>query len=176
MSMRHNAVRDTFAYFLKEAKCKDVRVEPSLMPVNATQFSRSTNVQDEARLDISAVGVYAPFERTFFDVRVTHPNCDSNTYKSLEKIYKDHEREKKQCYEERVLESEKGTFVPLVFTTSGGCGPLCTVFIQRLASKIADDQGEAVSQVVNHIRTRLRFALLRCTLIALRGVRGHTAN
>ena len=66
VNMRHNAVRDTFAYFLKEAKCKDVRVEPSLLPVNAAQFPNSTNVQDEARLDISAVGVYAPFERTFF--------------------------------------------------------------------------------------------------------------
>ena len=170
--MRHNAIRDTFAYFLKEAKCKDVRVEPSLLPVNAAQFSRNTNVQDEARLDISAVGVYAPFERTFFDVRVTHPNCDSNKYKSLEKAYKAHEREKKECYEERVLVSEKGSFVPLVFTTSGGCGPLCTTFIQRLASKIAVDQEEAVSHVVNHIRTQIRFALLRCTLIALRGIRG----
>ena len=93
-------------------------------------------------------------------------------YKPLEKIYKTHEHEKKECYEQRVLESEKGSFVPLVFTTSGGCGPLCKTFIQRLASKIAADQEEAVSHVVNHIRTRIRFALLRSTLIALRGVRG----
>eukprot|EP00794_Sanderia_malayensis_P004398 gene4398-4986_t len=118
VNMRHNAIRDSLSYFLKEAKCKDVRTEPSLLPVQATRFSRSTNVQDEARLDISAVGIYAPFERTFFDVRVTHPNCETNSYKHLDTIYKENEREKKNKYEERVLQSEKGTFVPLIFTTS----------------------------------------------------------
>ena len=28
VSMRHDSIRDTLAYFLREAKCKDVRVEP----------------------------------------------------------------------------------------------------------------------------------------------------
>ena len=72
--MRHNAIRDTVAYFLREANYKDVKVEPMLLPVNAANFSNKTNTKDEARLDVSAVGVYAPFEKTFFDVRVTHPN------------------------------------------------------------------------------------------------------
>ena len=71
--MRHNAIRDTAAFFLQEAKCKDVRIEPALLPVQPTSFSRKTNTQDEARLDVAAVGLYAPFERTFFDIRVTHP-------------------------------------------------------------------------------------------------------
>ena len=51
-------------------------------------ITRKTNTQDEARLDVAAVGLYAPFERTFFDIRVTHPNCDTNTFKTLDKIYK----------------------------------------------------------------------------------------
>ena len=79
--MRHNAIRDTAAFFLQEEKCKDVRIEPALLPVQPTSFSRKTNTQDEARLDVAAVGLYAPFERTFFDIRVTHLNCDSNTFK-----------------------------------------------------------------------------------------------
>jgi hypothetical protein len=61
--MRHDNIRDTIAYFLREAQCRDVRVEPSLMPVNASNFKNMTNTQDDARLDISAVGVYAPFEK-----------------------------------------------------------------------------------------------------------------
>eukprot|EP00794_Sanderia_malayensis_P021051 gene21051-23106_t len=172
VNMRHNAIRDSLSYLLKEAKCKDVRTEPSLLPVQATRFSRSTSVQDEVRLDISAVGVYAPFERTFFDVQVTHSNCESNSYKHLDTIYQENEREKKNKYEERVLQSEKGTFVPLIFTTSGRAGPLCSAFMQRLANLISTNQDEAQSHVINHIRTQLRFALLKCTLIALRGVRG----
>ena len=154
--------------------CIDVRIEPALLTVQPSFFSRKTNTQDEARLDVSAVGLYAPFERTFFDIRVTHPNCDTNTFKTLDKIYKDYEKEKKDLYEERVLQSEKGSFVPLVFTTSGGMGPLCTVFVDRVSEMIADHKKEAKSQVKNHIRTRFRFDLLRSTLIALRGIRGRS--
>ena len=149
-----------------------MRVEPSLLPVNALNFKNMTNTQDEARLDISAIGVYAPFEKTFMDVRVTHPNCDTNAFKPLTQIYQEHEKAKKDMYEERVRESEKGSFIPLVFTTSGGMGPLCSVLVKRLSEKIAESHSEALSQVTNHIRTRLRFALLRSTLVALRGVRG----
>ena len=170
--MRHNAMRDNVAYFLRQAKCKDVKTEPALSAVNPAYFSKQTNIQEEARLDVSAVGLYAPFERTFLDVRVTHPNCDTNTFKSLDKIYKEHEKAKKDMYEERVLEAEKGSFIPLIFTTSGGMGPLCATFVQRLKHLIAEDKNEAQSQVIHHIRTRLRFAMLRSTLIALRGVRG----
>ena len=49
-----------------------------------------------------------------------------------------YEKEKKDLYEERVLQSKKGSFVLLVFTTSGGMGPLCTVFIDRVSEIIAD--------------------------------------
>ena len=122
------------------------------------------------------IGVFAPFERTFFDVRVTHPNCETNAFKSLEKIYKEHENAKKGSYEERVLQSEKGSFVPLIFTTSGGTGPLCSNFISRLSELIAQDKKEALHQVKSHIRTRLRFALLKSTLIGLRGVRGYNGK
>ena len=65
-------IRDTATFFLQEAKCKDVRIEPALLPVRPTSFSRKTNTQEEARLDVAAVGLYAPFERTFFDIRVTN--------------------------------------------------------------------------------------------------------
>ena len=94
--MRHDNIKDTLAYFIQEAKCKDVRVEPSLHPVNALDFKNITNTQDEARLDISAVGVYAPFEKKFMDVRVTPPNCDTNAFKQLTQIYQKHENRKNE--------------------------------------------------------------------------------
>ena len=173
VSMRHNAIRDTAAFFLREAKCKDVRIEPALLTVQPSSFLRKTNTQDEARLDVAAVGLYAPFERTFFDIRVTHPNCDTNTFKTLDKIYKDHEKEKKDLYEERVLQSEKGSFVPLVFTTSGGMGPLCTVFVDRVSEMIADHKKKprAKSKIISEHDSGL---MLRSTLIALRGIRGRS--
>ena len=41
-----------------------------------------------------------------------------------------------------------------------------------LAEKIADKKGERYADVINHIRTKLRFSLLKSTLIGLRGYRG----
>ena len=170
--MRHNSVRDTIAFFMKEANCKDVKVEPGLAPVNASLYSSSTITQSDARLDISAIGVYSPFERSFFDIRVTHPNCASNEYKNLSQIYQEHEKAKRSAYEERVLQAEKGSFVPLIFTTSGGMGPSSKILLKRLVEKLSFLKKERTSIVMNHLRTRIRFAILKSTLIALRGNRG----
>ena len=82
--------------------------------------------------------MYAPFEKTFRDVRVTHPNCKTNVFKPLAQVYAEHEKAKKDAYEERVRESEKGSFIPLIFTTSGGMGQMTLVLVKRLSEKISD--------------------------------------
>ena len=171
--MRHNAIRDTEANFMRAAKCKNVQLEPKLLTVDARKFNRRTNTKPDARLDISAVGVYAQFEHSFYDVRVTNPNCDSNVYKPLTQIYDEQEQEKEKMYGQRVRESEKGIFTPLIFTTSGGMGPKCQALNKRLAELITEQRSEKYSNVMMHVRVRLRFALLRSTLIALRGIRGN---
>ena len=173
--MRHDALKDAEANLLREV-CKDVCTEPELLPVVAENFHTRTNTQPGARLDIAARGVWSTFERSFFDIRVTHPNCPSNVYKTLPQLYKEHETEKKNKYGERVLESEKGSFTPLVFNTSGGMGPECARLNKRLAELIAIKKQERYSLVMSHIRVRLRFALLRSVLIAVRGQRGTTKN
>ena len=50
-------------------------------------------------------------------------------------------------------------------------GPLCNVFIKQLVEKLAFNKNERTSIMTNHVRTRLRFAILRSTVIALRGAR-----
>ena len=130
-----------------------------------------TNKAEQARLDISARGVWTSFDKSFFDVRVTHPNCLSNRSKPFQKIYEENEKEKKDEYNERVLNVEKGNFTPLVFLTSGGMSKECKRFINRLANLQARRKGEEYGDVVRVLRTKLRFALLKTTLIALRGHR-----
>ena len=44
--------------------------------------------------------------------------------------------------------------------------------LKRLAQKIAKKRGERYSDVINHLRTRIRFSLLRGVLVALTGERG----
>ena len=172
--MRHDSLRDTMANLMKEAGCSDVQTEPSLLPVNPSDFLSRNNTAEEARLDISVRGLQSAFERTFFDVRVSHPFAVSNVTVSLKALYERNEAEKKALYENRVLQVEKGSFQPLVFLTTGGTGPCCTKVIKRMAGKIAEKKGENYSHVMNFVRTRLRFALLRSVLIAVRGSRGKT--
>ena len=125
-----------------------------------------------ARLDVSAVGIWRPMERTFLDVRVVHPNCPSHKRKKIERIYEENEKEKKAAYNQRIIQVEKASFTPLVFTTSCGMAPECTKFHKKIAQLISFKTKEEYPQVMNHLRTRLRFCVLRSTLIALRGERG----
>ena len=69
--MRHNRLRDLIAKMLKEV-CYDVRTEPHLLKVNDGDcVLPHTNKAEQARLDISARGVWTSFDKSFFDVRVT---------------------------------------------------------------------------------------------------------
>ena len=40
-------------------------------------------------------------------------------------MYRENEMEKKRAYGDSILNVEKGSFNPLVFTTTGGMGPEC---------------------------------------------------
>ena len=75
-------------------------------------------------------------------------------------------------YSERILNVEKSTFTPLMFTTSGGMGPECQKLNKRLAKMIPEKKYEHYSQVMRLLRTRLRFALLKSTLVGLKGYIG----
>ena len=56
-------------------RCSD---RTPLLPVNPNDFRSRTITTDGARLNISARGLQSAFERTFFDVRVSHPYAASN--------------------------------------------------------------------------------------------------
>ncbi len=167
--MRHNALRDAEVKIMEEV-CRDVKTEPQLMPIEREAVQG--NNAPQARLDISAIGVWSQCEKTFLDVRVTHPNAVSHREKSLQQLYKQNENEKMKLYNDRIINVEKATFTSLIFTTTGGMGPECEKFNKRLAELISMKKKEAYSHAIGHIRTKLRFALLRSILVAIRGIRG----
>ena len=169
VAMRHNALRDLNADLQKEV-CKDVVVEPQLLPLDNEDIEGTSG--DRAAPDISSRGIWSTFERTFFDVRVLHPNAPSYQSTSLTSLYANHEKEKMRKYNSRVLTVEKGSFTPLVYTTFGGWAPQAVRYHKRLAELIAKKKNEEYHQVINHIRTRIRFSLLRSVLVAVRGERG----
>ena len=154
VSMRHDRVRDMEANFLKDV-CKDVKIEPELLPVGNLTFDHATaTTADQARLDFSAVGLWSPMERTFGDVRITHLNSPAYRDKNASQIYKQHENEKKRKYNQRIMQVEKATFTPLVFSTSGGMAPECTKYHKRLAVLISNKTKEEYSKVMNHTLNR----------------------
>ena len=170
--MRHNALRDMNADLQSEV-CRDVVTEPSLLPVNNEEITGAKG--DRARPDISSRGLWSTFQRTFFDVRVLHPNCASYQSSTMAEIYEKHEKEKMVKYNSRVMTVEKGTFTPLVYTTFGGCGPQATRYHKRIAELISKKRNEDYHHVINHIRLRVRFSLLRSALVAIRGERGKSS-
>jgi len=168
--LRHNQIRDIEASLLSEV-CHDVATEPHLLPITGEQFPlRSTNTADDARLDISARGVWRPMDKVLFDVRIFHPSASSNA--AVNDPFKKHEQEKKRVYNQRVIDVEKASFVPLVFSTNGTMGKEADKFHKRLATLLSIKRNVSYSEAISFIRRRLRFSILRTSLIALRGFRG----
>ena len=171
--MRHNQMRDLVVNMLNESGCKDVKPEPLLLPLTGESFTQcSTNTSTEARADVSARGVWNTMDKTFLDIRVFHPGAQSNQTKTVEEAFKKHEEEKKRTYNRRILEVEKATFTPLVYSTLGGMGQESEKFSKRVASLIATKRGIPYSECVSFLRKRVSFCLLRTVLVALRGYRG----
>ena len=172
VSLRHNRIRDLEAELMREV-CHDVKTEPALIPLeNETNRQGSGNTTEGARLDVSGIGVWGPYERTFLDIRVIHPNSPSYVNKPIEKLYTEHETKKKNEYLERVLQIEKGSFTPIVLSTYGGFAPEAVRHHRRIATLISEKRNEEYADVINHIRTRMSFCLMKSLLIAARGVRG----
>jgi len=97
-------VRDSEAQIMREV-CRDVLIEPTLLPINENDDERKVNTADNARLDISARGLWNSCEKAFFDIRITHPTSQSYSGTSLTEVYQQHEKEKEK-YNQRVIDRE----------------------------------------------------------------------
>ena len=157
---RHDEIRDLEAALLSQV-CKDVATDPALQPVTGENFAlRSANIEDNARLDVKARGFFRSGQCAFFDIRVAHVNASCYGDLSTEQILDRAEKEKKRAYNSRVMEVEHGTFTPIVFGTNGAMGEEC-----------AKKNGKRYSTVMQWLRTRLSFSILRSALLCLKGTR-----
>ena len=78
------------------------------------RLAPGTKTKDNAILDVSAQRIFSSHERTFFDVRITNPNALSNRSLNIAAVYVKNEKERMRAYNDRVLQVEKASFVPLV--------------------------------------------------------------
>ena len=131
-----------------------------------------SNSEQNARLDVAANGVWGGrFERTFFDVRVFNPFAKSNMDTPLATTYRRHENDKRRQYEQRVIQVEHSSFVPLVFSATGGMSKSTSNFYRHLALKLSMKRDEHLSVILSLLHCRLSFALLRAAIMCIRGVR-----
>ena len=171
-AVRHNEVRDITATLLTEV-CHGVTTEPHLQPLSGESLShRSAITEDGARLDVAMYGFWGGrFEKAFVDVRVFNPSAQSNRHGPLSSVYRKHEQEKRRQYDQRVREVEHATFTPLVLSTTGGMGRAATTFYKRLSSMVAEKRNVPYAVTLSWIRCRLSFALLRASIMSIRGAR-----
>lgn len=95
--------------------------------------------EDDARVDIRAAGCWGCcHNHSIFDVCVFTDFAESNQSTSLATTFCKYEGEKCCAYEECVQEVERGSFTPLVFSSSGGMGKAATVIYHCLANFLSD--------------------------------------
>ena len=151
----------------------DVELEPRLLPLTDESLPfRTCNRDAEARVDIRARGFWTRQQEAFFDVRVTHPKASLLSRSEVRSQLLSHERAKKRHYASRIIQVDRGAFTPLVFATNGQCAPESGVFLKALVAGIVDKNVDlSYSLVMNHLRCRISFCLLRWAVTCLRGSR-----
>ena len=174
VTLRHNSLRDLLAELLEEI-CKDVVIEPPLLPLTGEKLPPGSNLSDGARLDVSCINLWSPLSRAFIDVRIFNPQAQSNWNKSIPAMYTSHQNEKKTEYGPRAREVEKATLTAAVMSTSGGMGKEMDMLVRQIATKLSVKRGERYSDTVGFVRRRIRFDLIRTCVIALRGHKKTTA-
>ena len=83
--------------------------------------------------------------------------------KSIQSLYRQFEAEKK-IYGERIREVEHGSFMLLVFATSGGMGPEAKVAINTLAATLAEKLVERYNHIVHWMLCYIAFSLARSAI------------
>ena len=98
-------------------KCVFTDIDSQLVSVTGETFINCTaNTSNNARVNIQSTGFWVSGHQAFFDVRVFIPNTDQSPNKGLLNCYIQHEKEKKQPCNKRVLEIDRESFTPLVIS------------------------------------------------------------
>ena len=121
-------------------RCKDTEIEPKLTLLSGEELQgRTSNKSKEAQVDIRTWCFWEQGQQTFFDLGIFDP-C----FKSLQQCHVMNEQEKKQAYNERILQIDHGIFASLVFSINGGMGREPQKTYSHLAQMISEKRPSAV--------------------------------
>ena len=77
-------------------------------------------------------------KKTYFDVRIFNPYAKTNMETSLKETYHRQENDKRRLYEQRIIDIEYSSFVPLIFSATGGMSKITSSFYRHLAEKLSE--------------------------------------
>ena len=158
---RHDEIRDTFGDLAALAWGQVCR-EPIV------KESDSTTNSPALIADLAVSGVWTPQTVALFDIRVTDTDAQSYIHRSPSDVLTSAEREKREKYG-AASEDRRAIFTPLCVSVDGMTGRDATKFLQHLADQLSHKWGSNYSSLVNWVRTRLLFAIIRATILCLRG-------
>ena len=161
------------ANLLREV-CHDVSLEPTLLDatIEWDDLKQASSIKgNDARADVSTNGFWIRYQRAFFGVRVCNLTAPSYREKSICATFSSMEKQKKRSYNQRIKQIDKGTFTPLIFGATGGIVRKCSIFLSKLADKLAVKKKCAKSMTISNKRRKISFLLIRWIVTCLRGER-----
>uniref|UniRef100_A0A1X7TLJ3 Uncharacterized protein n=1 Tax=Amphimedon queenslandica TaxID=400682 RepID=A0A1X7TLJ3_AMPQE len=111
-----------------------------------------------------------PQSEVLFDVRIIDTDARSYRNRSPPDVLSAAEEQKKKKYHQASTE-RRAQFTPLCVSVDGMMGKEASMFVKRLSERLSIKWGQNYSGVVCWVRTRLTFAILRATILCLRGSR-----
>ena len=71
----------------------------------------------------------------------------------------------------QACEDRRALFTPLCVSVDGMLGKEATKFVQHLADELSYKWNSNYSSIINWVRTRISFAIVRASILCLRGSR-----
>ena len=84
---RHNKLRNLTAEILGKV-CKNVVIQPLLIPLTEEEVLKSSNTSNQARADVSVRGLWINRQMAFYDVRVFNTLARCHLHHSLPAVHK----------------------------------------------------------------------------------------
>ena len=103
----------------------------------------------------------------FFDVKISNTNSTSQRHSTSQKICTKYEKVKKRQYNNSIMNVEKNTFNPLVFSVNEGTAKECLRFHKFVAEKFANKTGCCYEKVISIIKFKLLLIILCASLICV---------
>ena len=160
---RHNEIRDAIGD-MSSMVWGQVKREPV---VKEAEYETETPA---LVADLAIRGVWMPQELTLIDVRVVDTDAKSYSNRSPQDVLKTAEKEKTRKYS-AACEARRAAFTPFCVSVDGLLGKEAQQFLKRMGDGLTHKWGKSYAETMSWMRAKLSFAILRATILCLRGSR-----